>query len=330
MSSTSLDSLHYRRAEADDVSAMLELAREALGPGPTRTPDFWQWKHQRNPFGQSPILLACEPDGRLVGMRAFMPWQWQMGTRTVDSFRAVDTATAADWRRRGLFSRLTRTLADDVAARGSFIFNTPNSSSRPGYLKLGWRIVGRLPLMVRIRKPLAVLRLFRSARAVRGKSTGDSLASSELAFDERSWPSAMSTDRLFTAKTGRYLEWRYRDAPGLDYRTVADDASDSLAIVRLRDRSGLAECLICDLLWADGSIQKPSRLIKKLVASTHCDHLTVLAEPATPLRRALVMNGFLPLRSLAPRLIVRPLEADSDAALVSANWCPSAGDLELF
>ena len=39
---------------------------------------------------------------------------------------------------------------DEVRADGvDFVFNTPNDKSRPGYLKMGWREVGRLPVAVR-------------------------------------------------------------------------------------------------------------------------------------------------------------------------------------
>ena len=42
------------------------------------------------------------------------------------------------------------------------MFNTPNDQSRPGYLKMGWQLVGRLPVLARPRSPAALARLARA------------------------------------------------------------------------------------------------------------------------------------------------------------------------
>ena len=64
--------------------------------------------------------------------------------------RAVDTATDPDYQGRGLFTRLTLQAIDELRAEGvDFVFNTPNDQSRPGYLKMGWQVVGTLPTHVR-------------------------------------------------------------------------------------------------------------------------------------------------------------------------------------
>ena len=96
-------------------------------------------------------------------------WQGRKDILNRDVFdlavRAVDTATDPGWRRRGLFSELTRQLVEEVRRDGTaFVFNTPGASSRPGYLKLGWQEVGRLPLLVRPLRSLASSWIPRSGR----------------------------------------------------------------------------------------------------------------------------------------------------------------------
>jgi len=60
--------------------------------------------------------------------------------------RAVDTATLPAAQGRGVFTRLTTTAVDELREQGvDFVFNTPNDRSRPGYLKMGWQVVGRVP-----------------------------------------------------------------------------------------------------------------------------------------------------------------------------------------
>ncbi len=63
--------------------------------------------------------------------------------------RAVDTATDPDFQGAGIFRRLTLHALDALPALGvEFVFNTPNDKSLPGYLKIGWKVIGRAPVRV--------------------------------------------------------------------------------------------------------------------------------------------------------------------------------------
>ena len=71
---------------------------------------------------------------------------FRRGGSTLHAVRAVDTATHPDHQGRGLFTALTMHALEACRAEGvAFVFNTPNAQSRPGYLKMGWREVGRPP-----------------------------------------------------------------------------------------------------------------------------------------------------------------------------------------
>ncbi|NYI07454.1 GNAT family N-acetyltransferase [Allostreptomyces psammosilenae] len=161
--------LIVREWRDEDEPRLLALLTEALAGGPTgeRTARFLRWKHRENPFGRSPGLVAETPDGRLAGVRLFMRWEFTDGPRTVRAVRAVDTATAAEFRGRGVFRRLTGELLERLAGDTELVFNTPNGNSLPGYLAMGWRPVGRLPVLVRPVRPGAFLRRAGSALAAR-------------------------------------------------------------------------------------------------------------------------------------------------------------------
>ena len=139
-----------RRAEAPDRAAILELLRRSLGrEADDRYQALFAWKHEENPFGPSPAWVACDGD-RLAGLRVLMRWEFLDGGQVVRAVRAVDTATDPDYQGRGIFTRLTLHAIDELAGEGvEFVFNTPNDQSRPGYLKMGWEVVGRLPTLVR-------------------------------------------------------------------------------------------------------------------------------------------------------------------------------------
>jgi GNAT superfamily N-acetyltransferase len=80
---------------------------------------FFAWKHDENPFGQSPAWVAEDDTGTLVGLRTFLRWRFRRpdGT-TLSAVRAVDTATHPDWQGRGIFSRLTLSALDDLRDDG--------------------------------------------------------------------------------------------------------------------------------------------------------------------------------------------------------------------
>ena len=152
---TMTSAVTIRPFSVGDEANVLELLGLTLGGGPAgrRPPEFFRWKHYDNPFGRSFMLLA-EADGRVIGLRAFMRWRFSAAGRQVTAVRAVDTATHPDYQGMGVFSRLTRAALEGLDGQVDLVFNTPNDASRPGYLKLGWREVGRAPVSLRVRRPV--------------------------------------------------------------------------------------------------------------------------------------------------------------------------------
>ncbi len=98
-----------------------------------------------------------------MAFRALMRWEFVRGGVVLRAVRAVDTATDPEYQGRGLFRSLTMHGLEHVRAEGvDFVFNTPNTQSRPGYLKMGWREVGRLPAAVRFTGPGGAVAALRS------------------------------------------------------------------------------------------------------------------------------------------------------------------------
>ena len=337
--------LTIRRALPQDRQPILDLVTLCLGPGSVpRTAAFWDWKHARNPFGPSPILVA-EAEGRLVGLRAFLRWRWRSGRAEVPAVRAVDTATHPDWRGRGVFSRLTRRLLSEMAEEGAaFVFNTPNRASGAGYRKLGWSTVGRAPVLARPLKLPGAIR----AWAGRGGSglgrEGPDLSRFPAARDLLAWPAldellasldTAADPRYRTPLDRRYLEWRYGAVPGLDYRALwcDGDGPPAAVIFRGRVRGALWEVVVAEVLSAPGEAsERTGRELLRRVTGAAADHVVAVASPGTPERRVLRGAGFVPLPFVGPRLVVRTLAPEpslADPRRASA-WRLSAGALELF
>ena len=318
-----------------DEAEVLELLGQTLGGGPAgrRPPEFFRWKHHDNPFGRSLMLLA-ETDGRVIGLRAFMRWRFNMAGRQLTAVRAVDTATHPDYQGMGVFSRLTRAALEELEGRADLVFNTPNDASRPGYLKLGWREVGRVPVAIRVRRPVRfALGLRRSggppsprpavaaAPAVRVLDRGEEVTRLLAELPD-------AGGRLHTPRDLAYLRWRYGAAPLLGYAGVAEEDAGGLrglALFRVRPRGALWEATVAELLVAGGDRATARRLLGKVAAAASVDHLALRA-PSMAVARA----GFLP----APggiSFVVKPLRDgfDPDPSTLGA-WALSLGDLEVF
>jgi GNAT superfamily N-acetyltransferase len=334
-----MPSITIRSFEAGDEALVLELLEATLGGGPAgrRPPEFFRWKHWQSPFGPS-FMLVAESAGRLIGLRAFMRWRFEGDGRAVQAVRAVDTATHPDFQGQGVFSRLTRAALEQLQDEVDLVFNTPNSSSLPGYLKLGWRDLGRLPVGVRVRRPL------RLARGLRVPG-GPSRSRPEVAADPAKHllnPTAQverllaeirqeEDRRLRTPRDLAYLRWRYGDASWLGYAAVAEEEGDrcrGLAIFRVRPRAGAWESTIAELLVPPGDWRTARRLLRRVAEAAPVDHLTFHAPDGTAVAAA--TSGFLP----APggiRFVVKPVgEGIRPDPTDPRAWALSLGDLEVF
>jgi GNAT superfamily N-acetyltransferase len=331
----------YRDEDEPRVLALLDLA---LGGGPARVrpPAFFRWKHAANPFGRS-LMLVAEHDGELIGLRAFMRWRFEAAGGEIRAVSAVDTATHPEYQGRGVFSSLTRVALDELRGDADMVFNTPNEKSLPGYLKMGWTKVGKVPVFVRIGRPLRFLAGFGSLRqagqpaqaspTVAAPLAGEVIHRQREAIGDLLAAAPQSNGRIRTARDLPYLEWRYGLAPLLDYRAVMecrDGRLRGLAIFRVRPRGGLWEATVTELIVRSGDLSIARSLFREIRRSTAVDHLTCHFAAGSIQKRAALMSGFvraaggitLAAKPLRDKLNPDPTRMDS--------WALSLGDLEVF
>jgi GNAT superfamily N-acetyltransferase len=332
MTSSQATALDVREATGADLPAVLELLQASLGWVPDDDyARFYGWKHHESPFGRSPAWVAVDPaaGGRVVGFRTFMRWQFTRAGQAVAAVRAVDTATHPDYQGRGIFSLLTRhaleALRDDGVA---FVFNTPNDRSRPGYLKMGWQLVERLPVAATPRSLGSLVRLARartpadkwSSPTDAGAAVGDVLA--DRAAIEDLLRDQPDDDRLRTRRTPGYLAWRY-GFPPLRYRAVVarGGPAEGVVIFRLRRRGAALEAAICEALVPAGDSRGAHGLVRALLRESRADHAVQIGA-ARPLR------GLLPVPGQGPTLVWRDV---TDTTMPPAErWDLVLGDIELF
>jgi hypothetical protein len=241
----------------------------------------------------------------------------------------VDTATDPAFQGRGIFSRLTLHGIDELRAEGvGLIFNTPNAKSLPGYLKMGWEVVGRPAVCV---MPTGISSLWQLA----GARTAASRNPIAIGVGER--PDEVFADvdavaRLFariaghsglaTLRTPEYLRWRYGFEP-LHYRVVLHTSSpdDGLAVFHLRRRGRAIEATIGDVITPAATPWVEHELMRKIARLTGADYLLRIDH-----RRW--MRGFLPVPKNGPVLTFRSIDGRKIPTLSDLSL--TMGDVELF
>ncbi len=321
-----------RPATEQDLPAMLQLSKESLGElAGMRTEEYWRWKHTQNPFGCSPVLLASKQD-TLIGLRAFMRWRFCYQGKSIDAFRAVDTATHPEHRGQGIFSTLTVALIDQVTSgTPSIIFNTPNSKSMPGYLKMGWKEVGKTRLRVKVHPVNMVQHRFGN------KTTHRQPEPFTLPDDIDSllntWKQSQ-THQVISEYHPDYLRWRYQQIPVLKYGMHLSRQGNSACMImyRLKQSNALCELRLTEVIYV-GTERKAvvQRAIQELSETYQPGVITVLADAAGELD-AMLPVGFFPAEKRGLTITGRKVNDEGLESLLLnyKEWYLSAGTLELF
>ena len=317
-----------RRASPEDRSRIIELCRASLGwKAGDPNERFFAWKHDDNSFGPSPAWVA-EAEGRLLGLRAFLRWRFRDDDGAVlHAVRAVDTATHPDAQGRGIFTKLTLGALPDLREMGiDFVFNTPNDKSRPGYLKMGWGDVGKVPVGVRVARPSS-FRAVLGARVPAEKWSQPStvgLSAAEAFVDDVEVeallagvgrPRGITTDR-----DAAYLRWRFSFEP-LHYRVVpvGDSIRDGVVVVRFRRRGAALEATVAELLTESPSSARSA--VTAILQQSGADYAIAAGG------RELVGGGFVP----APLGPILTWKAVTRVGVpVPSELSLAMGDVELF
>lgn len=322
--------LTIRSARPDDRAAIIELCRASLGwvEGDPNE-EFFAWKHDENPFGASPSWVAEDADGTLAGLRVFLRWRFRTGSgRTLEAVRAVDTATHPDWQGKGIFTRLTLGAIPDLRESGTdLVFNTPNDKSRPGYLKMGWSEVGRVPVGVRLTSVTSIGPLLgaRTAAEMWSEPCEVGLPASEVLADADGVRDLLAacgaSTAIVTDRTPEYLHWRYRFGP-LAYRAVllGRSLADGVVVFRIRRRGAATECAVSEVLAPRGADLR--RAARTIARESGADYMIRCAG-----LRALT-DGFVPAPQLGPILTWRPIRRPGVPSMRELDL--ALGDVELF
>jgi N-acetylglutamate synthase-like GNAT family acetyltransferase len=332
-----MSSINFRTATEDDIPAIVGLLKISLGESlMPKSEEFWRWKHVQNPFGVSPVLLA-EDEKNIIGVRAFMRWTWLSGNQTIAAVRAVDTATHPGYQGKGIFSSLTKKLLKQCEEDGTqIVFNTPNSKSLPGYLKMGWKEAGKLPINLRLLRPLNIgFHFIKGVSSTQPKEEKSDIGSY---LNHPGLPALINAHRSFfrgqitSAHTAQSLQWRYEKVPVAKYHAAALESSAglrALIIYRIKfTRAGKEFRLTDYFMESPNCLGLIKDLILEKCRNHHADFVTAAGLPGMEIFN----NRILPSSfSVGPIVTVRTINLKELDNFEHFNqWKPSLGDLELF
>jgi hypothetical protein len=272
-------------------------------------------------------------------MRAYMAWPLSANGGAVRAVHSVDIATHPDFRGQGLNLELSKRAIEQLRETTSFSLGLPNQMSRSLSHKVGWQPVARLPLWVRVCRPLRVLGRPRSLRSAAGAASGapveaapaahvlsDAASVAELLDDSPASPS-----QLNTAADAGYLRWRYEPMLA-DYRAVTEHDGgrlSGLAIFAVRRRGELSEAGVCELIVRTGDKRTAARLVRQIVRAAPVDYLAAVPAGGSGQAALLRRAGFVPSpaggRPLGVTIYREGTEPDPRAR---RSWSLSFGDVE--
>lgn len=310
-----------RASRPSDKTAIIELLKLSLGEGLIKkSTTVWDFKHEGNPFGPSHVLLAFEDD-LLIGVRALMQWRWQIGSTLWTAYRAVDTATHPDHQGKGIFKKLTLQALDEVAQKSdSFVFNTPNNQSRPGYLKMGWQIVDAIPLAVV--PTLGYMFHFLFSKKMPLSNTISAERLEEICNQHNRVLSKKNS--IFTPKSTAYLRWRYESNPMQTYTVISQH--DWYVALYVKKHRFFNEVRVVEVIGANPKTDYVfiRKGILQFAFKNKCWLITAANKE---------IFGWCFFGKFGPKLTFKPLTQQTsfnNKALDISNWEYSLGDLELF
>lgn len=312
--------MQIREATEQDIPEILEVLKASLGETSSKkTEAVWRFKHVDNPFGKSLVLILIEND-KIIGVRALMRWKWQFGKQVFSTFRAVDTATHPEHQGKGIFKKLTLRAIEIVKEQGDdFIFNTPNTQSLPGYLKMGWEEVNKLKIEANLVNPFNWIGNKQNG-FYKINNNSSHFQITKLISNYNDIKSG--ENKLFTLKTPGYLSWRYENNPLQKYEIKADE--DFYLAGYIKPHKYFKELRITEHIFSkESGRQKIKKSVKKISKKFGAQVIT-----SSGLNSGLGFSG-----NYGPVLTLRDVNLDSKLKqkLLHLNkWSYTLGDLELF
>jgi GNAT superfamily N-acetyltransferase len=314
---------------------------------------LFPWLYLRNPEGRALAWVAVDAASqRMLGVAAAFPRRFYCSGEGTRGYLLGDFCVDPSHRSLGLAIRLQRACLEGLAASDAdFVFDFPSQSMLAVYKRLQ---IAESIHMIRYAKPLraerkvaervpipAIARALssvanaglrwrdRSRTPVGGWAIAEEAGpwGGEFTAATRRWSSSIG---VCVARTAEYLNWRYREHPGQQYRMLVARQDAALGGYLVYHTCGGEDCTIDDLLGADDSVC--SALLVAATGMARANRAHTLSAPWLSSHaggRLLQKHGFRP-RESSPVVIVTSRRASNrpPADCASDGWHLTHGDWE--
>jgi GNAT superfamily N-acetyltransferase len=211
-----------------DATAFAELFHACFGKAVDA--DYCRWKFDRNPAGKAIHVIAGSRH-RLVGAVNFIPSRFLIDGSEILACQSVDTMVHPEFRRQGLFTRMSELALACMSERGwEFKYNFPGEASLPGYLKLGHERLFDFDYWVAVNWKQLIKRVVNRALRISAQGVQNTSAHPEFGETfERLWERTRPSQGITQVRDARYLQWRYGERPDKAYKLlIAEEKSGAL------------------------------------------------------------------------------------------------------
>lgn len=130
----------YSPEYKDSVITLLSYLLEGLNE--TERMKLFEWRYERNPYQNKPLILLAFSENLLVGFRAYLVQYFCISGKQLTVISPADTIIHPDYRRRGLISMLNKKSLDliysEYPEESVLLNSTTSKHAMPTYLKFDW------------------------------------------------------------------------------------------------------------------------------------------------------------------------------------------------
>jgi hypothetical protein len=334
-----------------DEAVLIELYQRTAQR--TITPEHWHWKLNTLPAPAPSVWLAFD-EARLIFHYAGWSLRYHLPEGERLGMVSVDAMTDPDYRRRGLLSHVgAQAYAAWRAAGYAFTIGLPNEQWGSRAAALGWIELFPLQWLVRpirfeavaarrlrLKWPLAFTPVGALVQRWWNRSLPIDPTLAVRAIDragdeiDQVWRTAHDPQHVSIVRDSAWLNWRYVNAPELDYRVLVAERAGAVIgylVFRLsagaRQRVGAIaewlapdEAVVCTLL---------RHALERLQAA-QVDSVAALAIPGSSQWRLLKRGGFLTRQSF--RVMINPFDdrLPLDELRDPDRWLMFGGDYDVL
>lgn len=330
-----------REYKSGDEEQILHLFKDVFKS--ERDKKYWNWLYLENP-ASDPIIALADDDSKIVGQCTLLPTEIGISGGSVLAGQSIDTMVDSEYRGQGLHKLLAEKTYDIGREKGvKFRMGFPSNDALRGLLgSIGGTLTTEVPLYMNIYKldnfltavmkirfiakifalpGIALMKILHREKRIKVEKdhTLREVVEFDESFDNLS-EIISKDDKIMSLRTSKFLNWRIKDHPEIDYKTVGAYLEDELVgyiILKTEDRNlrgGVKSRLgsIVDIIARDEDVALAlNGEAKKYFKEKDVDFVAMWLSESFKYRKLFTNLGFHKSRSTIP-FVVKDLSKEED------------------